>query len=181
MKALSEFLRPEFLNRVDEIITFNSLTPENFKEIAVIMLDDLKKTLADTYNAAAAKLGDTDPDFLDAVLDLTYKKCEERNKSLTDPTDVLCHSVGSIQRKATSGRFPLNLTNRFVRYFDGENDGLVGADSFEWGSKFEMLVPSGKRGISHSDMIDLNRENIKGFDVREFYVQLVSDLREAGC
>ena len=75
----------------------------------------------------------------------------------------------------------LNLTNRFVRYFDGENDGLVGADSFEWGSKFEMLVPSGKRGISHSDMIDLNRENIKGFDVREFYVQLVSDLREAGC
>ena len=115
------------------------------------------------------------------MLDLTYKKCEERNKSLTDPTDVLCHSVGSIQRKATSGRFPLNLTNRFVRYFDGENDGLVGADSFEWGSKFEMLVPSGKRGISHSDMIDLNRENIKGFDVREFYVQLVSDLREAGC
>ena len=49
MKALSEFLRPEFLNRVDEIITFNSLTPENFKEIAVIMLDDLKKTLADKF------------------------------------------------------------------------------------------------------------------------------------
>ena len=49
MKALSEFLRPEFLNRVDEIITFNSLTPENFKEIAVIMLDDLKKALADKF------------------------------------------------------------------------------------------------------------------------------------
>ena len=37
-----------------------------------------------------------------------------------------------------------------------------------------------KRGISHGDVIDLNRENIKGFDVREFYVQLVSGLREMG-
>ena len=43
-----------------------------------------------------------------------------------------------------------------------------------------MLRPKGKRGISHGDMIDLNRENIRGFDVREFYVQLVSDLREKG-
>lgn len=36
------------------------------------------------------------------------------------------------------------------------------------------------RGISHGDVIDLNRENIKGFDVREFYINLVSDLREKG-
>ena len=44
-KALSEFLRPEFLNRVDEIITFNSLSEENFAEISKIMLSDLKKAL----------------------------------------------------------------------------------------------------------------------------------------
>ena len=84
------------------------------------------------------------------------------------------------RRKPTSGRFPLNLTNRFVKYFDGENDGLVGTDSFEWGSDYKLLAPEGKRGISHADMIDLNRENIEGFDVREFYVQLVSDLKKAG-
>jgi ATP-dependent Clp protease ATP-binding subunit ClpB len=46
-KALSDFLRPEFLNRVDEIITFNSLTEDNFAEIAKIMLNDLKKALDD--------------------------------------------------------------------------------------------------------------------------------------
>ena len=45
MKALSAFLRPEFINRVDEIITFNSLTVDNFKKIAVIMLDELKTVL----------------------------------------------------------------------------------------------------------------------------------------
>jgi len=47
LKALSSFLRPEFINRVDEIITFNSLTEENFKDIACIMLDELKSVLAE--------------------------------------------------------------------------------------------------------------------------------------
>ena len=46
MKALREFLRPEFINRVDEIITFNRLTEENFLGIADIMLGELKDSLA---------------------------------------------------------------------------------------------------------------------------------------
>ncbi len=45
MKALREFLRPEFINRVDEIITFNHLTEENFLGIADIMLKELKDSL----------------------------------------------------------------------------------------------------------------------------------------
>ena len=47
MKALSVFLRPEFINRVDEIITFNSLTVDNFKKIAIIMLEELKAVLSE--------------------------------------------------------------------------------------------------------------------------------------
>ena len=46
MKALKDFLRPEFINRVDEIITFNHLTEENFLGIADIMLQELKNSLA---------------------------------------------------------------------------------------------------------------------------------------
>ena len=46
MKALQEFLRPEFINRVDEIITFNHLSQENFMGIADIMLNELKDSLA---------------------------------------------------------------------------------------------------------------------------------------
>ena len=45
MKALRTFLRPEFINRVDEIITFNHLTEENFLGIADIMLKELKDSL----------------------------------------------------------------------------------------------------------------------------------------
>ena len=45
MKALREFLRPEFINRVDEIITFNPLSRENFLGIADIMLSELRESL----------------------------------------------------------------------------------------------------------------------------------------
>ena len=45
MKALQGFLRPEFINRVDEVITFRPLTREDFSAIARIMLDELKDVL----------------------------------------------------------------------------------------------------------------------------------------
>ena len=45
MKALEGFLRPEFLNRVDEIVYFHKLTEDNFKAIASIMLGELRDIL----------------------------------------------------------------------------------------------------------------------------------------
>ena len=45
MKALRAFLRPEFLNRVDAVVSFNSLTEDNFREIAGIMLRELQESL----------------------------------------------------------------------------------------------------------------------------------------
>lgn len=47
MKALREFLRPEFLGRVDEIVVFNPLTEENYAGIAGLMLDEMKSPLAE--------------------------------------------------------------------------------------------------------------------------------------
>ena len=47
MKALSAFLRPEFINRVDEIITFRSLDEQDFESISRIMLDELSTALAE--------------------------------------------------------------------------------------------------------------------------------------
>ncbi len=60
-KALAQFLRPEFINRVDEIITFRSLDEDDFVEIAKIMLGDLAKTLAEkeitlTYSDDAVRV-----------------------------------------------------------------------------------------------------------------------------
>ena len=46
MKALGEFLRPEFLNRVDEVVYFNRLTEENFRNIASLMLTEVRDMMA---------------------------------------------------------------------------------------------------------------------------------------
>ena len=46
-RALNEFLRPEFLNRIDEIVYFNHLTEENFRAIASLMLDEVRAAMAE--------------------------------------------------------------------------------------------------------------------------------------
>lgn len=142
--------------------------------------DNFKQKVATGYNNSLKVLGDKSPDFLAAVNDLTDEFCQKLDTEMGTPDGVYCQSVGSVLKKATSGKFPLNLSFHLVKMFDGANDGLVSEKSFRWGEKYTLLTPKGKRGISHGDMIDLNRENIKGFDVREFYVQLLSQLKEKG-
>ena len=141
---------------------------------------EFQEEIANRYNKVMRKLGDTNPDFLAAVSDLTASHCTLLDQELETPDDVYCQSVGSIVKTAFGGKFPLNFSYHFVKSFDGENDGLVSETSFRWGEDYQLLTPTEKRGISHGDMIDLNRENFDGFDVREFYVDLVSKLKEKG-
>lgn len=49
IKALQEFLRPEFINRVDEIVSFNQLTEENFRDIAALMLKELAAAIGEKH------------------------------------------------------------------------------------------------------------------------------------
>ena len=139
-----------------------------------------KEKVASGYNFTLKKLGDKDPDFIAGVTDLTSKNCEELNKKMKSNKNVYYKAYGSVLKRPTSGRFPLNLTNTFVGHFDGKNDGLVGIESFKLDDNFTLIESPYKRGISHGDVIDLNRENIDGYDVREFYVQLVKELKEKG-
>lgn len=77
--------------------------------------------------------------------------------------------------------FDHEKSHHIVKRFDGDNDGLVGEASFHFGENYVLLAnPETNRGISHADVIDITRENISGFDVREFYVQLVHDLKMKG-
>ena len=167
---------------VASLTTIN--TPHRGCEFADYLLNLIpekqKNAVAAAYNATLKKLGDENPDFLAAVGDLTASACRKLNEELSDPEGVYIQSTGSCLKHASGGCFPLNLTNRFIHLFDGENDGLVGEASFCWGEAYTYLTAPGRRGISHGDMIDLNRENIEGFDVREFYVNLVKHLKEKG-
>lgn len=139
-----------------------------------------RNRFAKTYNAALRKVGEANVDFLRAAEDLTDTSCKALNEQLHTPEGVFCQSVGSVMKRASGGKFPLNVSYYLVKHFDGENDGLVSEPSFHWGEQYTLLRPKGRRGISHGDVVDLNRQNIKGFDVREFYVQLVKDLKDRG-
>ena len=140
----------------------------------------LKRNVERVYNKSFAFLGDKTPDFMAGVRDLTPSACEKRDSELGTPEGIFCQSIGSVQRRGHSGRFPMNISMPYVKRFDGENDGLVGTHSFAFGERLIMIETTGRRGISHLDVVDLNREDVKGFDVREFYVGLVSDLKSRG-
>lgn len=169
-------------DRIASVITVN--TPHRGCGFADFLLSKVptgvQQRIARMYNAAAHRLGDPTPDFLAAVRDLTAARCKAFDETHPVPSGIFCKSIGSVLRKPSGGKFPLNFTYRLAGYFDGPNDGLVSVPSFRFGEDFTLLTPSGRRGISHGDMIDLNRENIEGFDVREFYVQLVHELKERG-
>ena len=65
MKALNQFLRPEFINRVDEVVCFNQLSEADFRQIAVIMLNELRTSMADRG---------VDLTWKDSILDYLVKK-----------------------------------------------------------------------------------------------------------
>lgn len=141
----------------------------------------LKLFIARHYNDTLKKLGDKSPDFLSAVSDLTEENCRLLNATVTDKEGVLYQSIGTNMKNSKSAGFPLNITYKLAAKFSLlDNDGLVDVESMKWGESFRYIEPQTKRGISHGDMIDLFREDIKGFDVREEYVQIVSGLKQRG-
>ena len=114
MKALRDFLRPEFLNRVDEIVCFNHLTKENFSGIARIMLDELKTSLSE--KGFAFRYDDALVDYLvDKSYSLTYGARNLRRliqKELEDPMasriiDNFEHPITQISATAQDGAVQL--------------------------------------------------------------------------
>ena len=113
-KALRDFLRPEFLNRVDEIVCFNHLTKENFSGIARIMLDELKTSLSE--KGFAFRYDDALVDYLvEKSYSLTYGARNLRRliqKELEDPMasriiDNFEHPITQISATAQDGAVQL--------------------------------------------------------------------------
>ena len=114
MKALRDFLRPEFLNRVDEIVCFNHLTKENFSGIARIMLNELKASLSE--KGFTFRYDDALVDYLvEKSYSLTYGARNLRRliqKELEDPMasriiDNFEHPITQISATAQDGAVQL--------------------------------------------------------------------------
>ena len=114
MKALRDFLRPEFLNRVDEIVCFNHLTKENFSGIARIMLEELRTSLSD--KGYTFRYDDALVDYLvEKSYSMTYGARNLRRliqKELEDPMasriiDSFEHPITQISATAADGAVQL--------------------------------------------------------------------------
>ena len=166
---------------VASLTTIN--TPHRGCQFVDVLLSRLPKWLihytARRYNALFYTLGDERPNFLAGVTDLTVAACVRFNKEVPDAPNVYYQSVMSKMHNHRSAFFPLNISYFLAKKYEGHNDGLVSVASASWGN-YLGLLSAGKKGISHGDMIDLTHKDIKGFDVSEFYVKLLADLKERG-
>jgi len=145
-----------------------------------ILPSKVTNKLASTYNNTLKKFGDKNPDFIAALNDLTEMRCSQLNEQAKDMDGIFYQSVGSKVNKANGGKFPLNFSYLIVRFFEGDNDGLVSLESAKWGNYFTMISVNGDKGVSHGDIIDLNRNDIDGFEVKDFYIWLVNGLKNRG-
>ena len=92
MKALNEFLRPEFINRVDEVICFNQLTEENFRAIAGLMLGELRDVMKEKN--IALTWDDSLVDYLvGKAYSVTYGARNLRRTIQKDIEDVLAQRI----------------------------------------------------------------------------------------
>lgn len=150
------------------------------KKLLDIIPHNAVASVGKKYESIYSKLGDESPDFFNGLIGLTDKECARLNGIMKDDENVLYQSVGSKMRTHKSAAFPLNIGYLITKCFEGENDGLVSTKSMLWGDFLGVITPKGRQGISHGDMIDLTRKNIEGFDVCEFYVDLVNKLKLKG-
>lgn len=135
------------------------------------------------YEGIFHRLGDEKPEFLAGVRDLTAASAAEFNRQYPLSPNIVHHCVMSEMCSIKAAPFPLWLGYLCNRSKDrsARNDGLVPVESAKLeGVPFTMVKRTRRRGVSHGDMIDLMRENIEDFDVREFYVKLVEELKEKG-
>lgn len=151
------------------------------------MLVDLLKRLPDRVyrgvcrwiDAYFGKLGDQHPDAYRASYQLSAAYAKEFNQNCPDAPGVYYQSYGSIMRSGFSSKL-LCIPYWVLKRLDGPNDGLVTDKSAVWTNFQGILTSPRLRGISHGDMIDLTREDYRGFDVLEFYVKLAERLKNMG-
>ena len=119
MKALNDFLRPEFINRVDEIVYFNKLTEDDFRRIAELMLGETKAAISESGIALT-----WDDSLIDYLVEKSYSvKYGARSlrrtiqKDVEDPVAAKIiekhgENVGRIRLSAADGKVKIEIRKR---------------------------------------------------------------------
>ncbi|MCI8557593.1 MAG: triacylglycerol lipase [Lachnospiraceae bacterium] len=150
-----------------------------FVDYACRLPEGLYRFVAGCFDRTFGKFGDRNPDFYTATRQFSTKASAEFNKQTPDAPGVYYQSYAS-KMKYPWSHLLLSVPWCMIRPLEGDNDGLVSTYSAKWGEFKGIFANQRMRGISHGDMIDLKRQDYKGFDVAEAYVQIVAELKEKG-
>lgn len=150
-----------------------------FVDYACRLPEWLYRFVAGCFDRTFGKFGDRNPDFYTATHQFSTKASAEFNKETPDAPEVYYQSYAS-KMKYPWSHMLLSIPWCMIRPLEGDNDGLVSTYSAKWGEFRGVFANQRARGISHGDMIDLKRQDYKGFDVVETYVQIVAELKEKG-
>lgn len=141
--------------------------------------DPIYRRICSAIDQYFGKLGDKNPDAYRASYQLSSSYAEAFNRRYPDTGAVYCQSYASLMKCGFSSKL-LCIPYWILKALDAPNDGLVTVESARWADFKGIVRNTRMRGISHGDMIDLTREDYREFDVVEFYVQLVRELKERG-
>ena len=150
-----------------------------FVDYACRLPEGLYRFVAGCFDRTFGKFGDRNPDFYTATHQFSTKASAEFNKETPDAPEVYYQSYAS-KMKYPWSHMLLSIPWCMIRPLEGDNDGLVSTYSAKWGEFQGVFTNKRTRGISHGDMIDLKRQDYKGFDVVEAYVQIVAELKRKG-
>lgn len=137
------------------------------------------KAFGKVLNKYCRLIGDKNPDVFTAVEQLSVTSCEKFNKEVPNVETVYYQSYATVMNHMFSD-YVLAIPWLLLRLAEGKNDGLVSIESAKWGEFKGILKNTCSRGISHGDIIDLRRNDYKGFDAREQFVDIISDLKNRG-
>lgn len=150
-----------------------------FVDYACRLPEGLYRFTAGIFDRTFSKFGDKNPDFYTATHQFSTKASAQFNKETPDMPGVYYQSYAS-KMKYPWSHLLLSIPWCMIRPLEGDNDGLVSTYSARWGEFRGVFSNKRTRGISHGDMIDLKRQDYRGFDVIETYVQIVAELKERG-
>lgn len=152
----------------------------HFVDVLVrIAPEKLYRWLASVFDAAFTRMKDVHPDFYTVTHQFTTQWSAGFNEEILDDPQVYYQSYMSLMHHAWS-HILLSIPYLFIRMVDADNDGLVTEESARWGEFQGTFTNRYYKGISHGNIIDLTREDYKGFDVLETYVRIVSELKKKG-
>ena len=152
-----------------------------FVDYACRLPDKFYRYVSRLFDRYFLSIGDSKSDFYNSTRMFSTELIRKFNEETKDAEGVYYQSYASVMKNMFSD-YILTIPYLLIKFTESSNnDGLVSVDSAKWGV-FKGVFKNNlsRRGISHGDMVDMKREDFKGFNVLDKYVEIVSELKNKG-